>query len=55
MSLMGLDIGTTGTKAVVFSIDGQILASAYRTYDELFPSLVGWRWTRTRCGKLFVR
>lgn len=41
MSLMGVDIGTTGTKAVVFRENGDILASAYRTYDELFPR-PGW-------------
>ncbi len=32
MSLMGLDIGTTGCKAVVFDEKGVILASAYREY-----------------------
>ncbi|OGR24245.1 MAG: hypothetical protein A2139_11235 [Desulfobacca sp. RBG_16_60_12] len=41
MSLMGVDIGTTGTKAVVFRENGDILATAHRTYDELFPR-PGW-------------
>jgi xylulokinase len=41
MSLMGVDIGTTGTKAVVFRENGDILATAYRTYEELFPR-PGW-------------
>ncbi len=41
MSLMGVDIGTTGTKAVVFREDGEILSSAYRSYQELFPR-PGW-------------
>jgi xylulokinase len=41
MSLMGIDIGTTGSKAVVFSSDGKILSTAYRTYPELFPK-PGW-------------
>jgi xylulokinase len=41
MSLLGLDIGTTGSKAVVFSLDGQILATAYRTYAEFYPR-PGW-------------
>lgn len=41
MSLMGVDIGTTGTKAVVFRENGDILATAYRAYDELFPR-PGW-------------
>jgi len=41
MSLLGLDVGTTGTKAVVFRSDGQILAEAYREYWESFPQ-PGW-------------
>ena len=41
MSLMGLDIGTTGTKATVFSPDGRIMASAYREYPLLHPR-PGW-------------
>lgn len=34
MSYMGLDIGITGTKAVVFSIDGKILAKSYCDYGD---------------------
>ena len=41
MSVLGLDIGTTGCKAVVFAPDGAILASAYREYPLLFPR-PGW-------------
>ncbi len=41
MSLMGLDIGTTGTKAIVFSRDGKILAAAYREYPLHSPQ-AGW-------------
>ncbi|MBI2843181.1 MAG: hypothetical protein HYX78_07250 [Armatimonadetes bacterium] len=37
MSLMGLDIGTTGVKAVVFDVKGNMLAGAYREYPLLFP------------------
>ncbi len=37
MSLIGLDIGTTGCKAVVFSIDGDILGRAARDYPVLTP------------------
>jgi xylulokinase len=33
MSLLGLDVGTTGCKAAVFSVEGKLLASAYREYD----------------------
>jgi len=41
MSLMGIDIGTTGTKAIAFSEQGKILASAYKEYNLLFPQ-PGW-------------
>jgi len=41
MSLMGLDIGTTGTKATVFSLGGRMLSSAYREYPLLHPR-TGW-------------
>ncbi|MHB0999171.1 MAG: FGGY-family carbohydrate kinase [Armatimonadota bacterium] len=37
MSLMGVDVGTTGVKAVVFDMSGGILASAYQEYPLLFP------------------
>ena len=37
MSLVGLDIGTTGCKAIVFSTDGQILGQAAREYSILTP------------------
>ena len=35
MSLLGIDVGTTGCKAVAFSHDGAILGKAYREYDIL--------------------
>ena len=41
MSLMGLDIGTTGAKASVFDEKGRSLASAYREYPLLDPR-PGW-------------
>ncbi len=41
MSLLGLDIGTTGTKAVIFDEGGAILASAYREYPLIHPQ-PGW-------------
>jgi xylulokinase len=41
MSLLGIDIGTTGTKAVAFSADGKVLATAYREYPLIFPK-PGW-------------
>src|SRR3989338_7528987 len=41
MSLMGLDVGTTGCKAIAFDLDGNILASSYREYPLLHPK-PGW-------------
>jgi xylulokinase len=37
MSLIGLDIGTTGCKAIVFSSDGKILGQGAREYSILTP------------------
>ncbi len=37
MSLLGLDVGTTGCKAGAFSTSGRCLASAYREYAALHP------------------
>ena len=41
MSLMGLDVGTTGVKAMAFTPEGKVLARAYREYQELYPK-PGW-------------
>lgn len=41
MSLLGLDIGTTGCKAVAFDEEGSLLARAYREYSLLHPK-PGW-------------
>ena len=41
MSILGIDIGTTGTKAIVFSYEGKILTSAYLEYKLIFPK-PGW-------------
>jgi xylulokinase len=37
MSLLGLDVGTTGSKAVAFDLSGRILASRYQQYPTRFP------------------
>ena len=42
MSLLGLDIGTTGCKAVVFSVEGELITSAYREYP-LYSPQPGWQ------------
>ncbi|MCP4603536.1 MAG: hypothetical protein GY847_23960 [Proteobacteria bacterium] len=41
MSLLGIDVGTTGCKAVLFSKHGNVLASAFQEYDYLRPRR-GW-------------
>ena len=41
MSLLGIDVGTTGCKAVAFNEKGQILSSAYREYPLNSPQ-PGW-------------
>lgn len=41
MSLIGMDIGSTGCKAVAFNEEGQVLAQAYREYPEIYPT-AGW-------------
>ena len=41
MSLMGLDVGTTGCRSVIFSEDGRTLAQAYKEYPEIYPR-PGW-------------
>ena len=41
MSLLGVDIGSTGTKAVVFDTQGTVLGAAYREYPEIRPQ-PGW-------------
>ena len=42
MSLLGLDVGTTGTKAVAFDLEGNVLASSYREYPLISPR-PGWQ------------
>jgi xylulokinase len=41
MSLLGLDVGITGCKAVAFAVSGETLAGAYREYPLLQPQ-PGW-------------
>jgi xylulokinase len=39
MSLIGIDIGTTGCKVMIFDEEGQVLAREYREYAILTPRL----------------
>jgi xylulokinase len=41
MSLLGIDVGTSGCKAAAFAESGECLASAYREYTTLHPH-PGW-------------
>jgi xylulokinase len=41
MILLGIDVGTTGCKVALFSLQGEMLASAYREYDAQTPQ-PGW-------------
>lgn len=41
MSLVGIDVGTTGCKVLALSTDGQVIAAAHREYDVLRPQ-PGW-------------
>lgn len=41
MSLLGIDVGTTGCKAVAFSKNGEILAADYQEYALIHPQ-PGW-------------
>ena len=37
--LLGIDIGTTGTKSLLFSEEGTLIGSAYRSYPTAMPGL----------------
>ena len=37
--LLGIDVGTTGTKSLLFSEEGTLLGSAYRAYPTAMPGL----------------
>lgn len=39
--LLGIDVGTTGTKSLLFDEGGELLGSAYQGYDLITPN-VGW-------------
>ncbi|MCL5986249.1 MAG: FGGY family carbohydrate kinase [Actinobacteria bacterium] len=41
MSLLGIDVGTTGCKAVAFNLEGRVLGHAYKEYELVSP-YSGW-------------
>jgi len=59
MSLLGIDVGTSGCKAAVFSEDGRLLGLAYEEYDYQRPqpgwaeldSLQVWRQVKRTIGQ----
>ncbi|MFQ3585005.1 MAG: FGGY family carbohydrate kinase, partial [Cyanobacteriota bacterium] len=40
-TIMALDLGTTGNRALLFDRSGQILAQAYRELPQIYPQ-PGW-------------
>lgn len=55
--LLGIDVGTTGTKCSVYDFNGRIIATAYRDYPMIHPH-PGWTeqdpniWWSCVCGNL---
>ncbi len=37
--LVGIDVGTTGTKTIIFNLEGQIVGSGYKEYKCYYPKL----------------
>ncbi len=35
--LMGIDVGTSGSKVAVFNLEGEVMASAYHAYEIIYP------------------
>jgi len=40
MAIIGIDLGSTGCKAMVFTPDGEVLSHAYKKYDKISPSKI---------------
>lgn len=38
--LLGIDVGTTGTKTLLFSAEGKLMGQAYRPYPTQTPAVV---------------
>lgn len=52
MSLLGIDLGTTGCKAGAFSLDGVCIAQAYCEYDILHPQS---GWSELDSGDVWIK
>jgi len=55
MALLSVDIGTGGTRSVLFSETGGIIASTYREYSFTSPGRDGRNWMRKQSGMLSGR
>ena len=38
--LLGIDIGTTGTKCAIYDLKGELVAHAYQEYSMIHPAAV---------------
>lgn len=47
--LLGIDVGTTGTKVIVFDLEGGVVSSAYQEYACIYPKT---GWVEQDCGML---
>lgn len=48
--VLAIDQGTTSSRAILFSHQGNIITLAQKTFQQYFLSLAGWNMTRTRFG-----
>jgi xylulokinase len=51
MNIIGLDIGTTGCKAILFNVDGTLIARTYREYNVDIPNP---RWCEQNLEKVWL-
>ena len=47
--VLAIDQGTTSSRAILFSHQGNIITLAQKTFQQYFPK-AGWNMTRTRFG-----
>ena len=58
MKLLGLDIGTGGSRAVIVGTDGEVLASSIVEHEPFASPNIGWAeqspddWWRASCGAI---
>jgi len=47
--VIGCDVGSQGTNAALYGVDGSLVASVYEAYDVAFPH-PGWAEQDPACG-----